>query len=93
MLDYQENNLTIFSVIKSLRHVTGSTQIECGKKIKLPDVIGIYEEDGCWYIYDTNDRGGIVVLDHGNEEDMTEALYRMVLKIEKRLLKELKKKC
>lgn len=78
--------------LETEKHITGSTQIECGKKIKRPDVIGIYEEDGRWYIYDTNDRGGIVVLDHGNEEDMTEALYRMVLKIEKRLLKELKKK-
>lgn len=78
--------------LEAEKHITGGIQIECGKKIKRPDVIGIYEEDGRWYIYDTNDRGGIVVLDHGNEEDMTEALYRMVLKIEKRLLKELKKK-
>ena len=55
-------------------------------------IIGIYEENGCWYIYDTADREKIVVLDHGSEEDMAEALYRRILKIEKRLLKELQKK-
>lgn len=67
------------------QHITGNIQIECGGKCKLPNVLGIYEENDCWYVYDTNDRGGIVVLDHGNEEDMTEALYRRVLKIENRL--------
>ena len=52
--------------------------------------MGIYEEAGTWYVYDTNDRGGVVVLDKGNEDEMTEALYSRVLKAEKRLLKKIK---
>lgn len=47
-----------------------------------------YEESGIWYVYDTNDRGGIVIVDKGGENEMTEALYRRVLKAEKRLLKK-----
>ena len=74
--------------LETEKHITGSIQIECGKKSEFPNILGIYEENGCWYIYDTNDRGGIVVLDHGNEEDMTEALYRRVLRVEKRILKK-----
>lgn len=81
--------------LEAEKHITGSIQIELGKKTASPyvPIIGIYEENGCWYIYDTADREKIVVLDHGSEEDMTEALYRRILKIEKRLLKELQKKC
>ena len=79
--------------LEAEKHITGSIQIECGKKSEFPGILGIYEENGRWYIYHTKDRGGIVVLDHGSEEDMTEALYRRILKIEKRLLKELQKKC
>ncbi len=74
----------------SEKHVTGALQIECGRKVEAPGILGIYEELGIWYVYDTNDRGGIVVLDKGNENEMTEALYRRVLKAEKRLLKKSK---
>lgn len=74
--------------LETEKHITGGIQIECGKKSEFPYILGIYEENGCWYIYDTDDRGGIAVLDHGSEEDMTEALYRRVLKLEKRILKK-----
>ncbi len=76
--------------LKTEKHVVGSLQVECGKKTAAPDVLGIYEEDGIWYVYDTNDRGGVVVLDSGTEEDMTEALYRRVVKAEKRYMKKVK---
>ena len=72
------------------KHIVGALQIECGRKIEAPGVLGIYEESGVWYVYDTNDRGGVVVLDQGNENEMTEALYRRVLKTEKRVLKKMK---
>lgn len=51
-------------------------------------MLGIYEEDGVWYVYHTTDRGEIVVLAEGNENDMTEALYRRILKKEKWYLKK-----
>ena len=72
------------SRLEAKHHITGSIHIECGRKSDVPDALGIYEENGRWYVYDTNDRGGLVVLDQGNEEDMTEALYRRVLKAERR---------
>ena len=74
--------------LSSEGHVVGSLYIKCGEKYQSPDVLGIYEEDGVWYVYDTTDRGEIVVLAEGNENDMTEALYRRVLKKEKRYLKK-----
>ena len=73
--------------LSSERHVVGAIEIVCGEKCESPGVLGIYEEDGVWYVYHTKDRGGIVVLAEGNENDMTERLYRMVLKEEKRYLK------
>lgn len=76
--------------LKAEKHVVGSLQVECGKKTESPNVLGIYEENGTWYVYDTNDRGGVVVLDSGTEDDMTEALYRRVVKAEKRYLKKVK---
>ncbi len=85
--------MTISELKKRLnaeKHVVGSLRVECGKKTESPDVLGIYEENGIWYVYDTNDRGGAVVLDSGTEEDMTEALYRRVVKAEKRYLKKVK---
>lgn len=68
--------------------VVGGLQIICGEKYESPGVLGIYEEDGVWYVYHTTDRGEIVVLTEGNENDMTEALYRRVLKKEKWYLKK-----
>lgn len=68
--------------------VVGALQIECGRKCDYPGVLGIFEEAGVWYVYDTNDRGGIVILDKGNESEMVDALYRRILKIEKRILKK-----
>lgn len=59
------------------------------KKIKASGILGIFEEAGVWYVYDTNDRGRVVVLDKGNEKDMTDALYRRILKTEKRQLKKI----
>ena len=73
--------------LSSEGHVVGSLQIICGEKYESPDVMGIYEEDGVWYVYHTTDRGEIVVLAEGNENDMTERLYRKILKEEKRYLK------
>lgn len=73
--------------LSSERHDIGAIEILCGEKCEAPGVWGIYEEDGVWYVYHSKDRGGIVVLAEGNENDMTERLYRMVLKKEKRYLK------
>lgn len=77
------------------KHFTGSLWIICGEKIESPGILGIYEEDGCWNIYDTDDRGGICVLDHGSEEEMTDAFYQWVLETEEWALKSwtLKKEC
>ncbi|ADL36285.1 hypothetical protein bpr_II348 (plasmid) [Butyrivibrio proteoclasticus B316] len=74
--------------LTSEKHFTGSLQIVFGVKIPSPDILGIYEENGVWYVYDTNDRGGIVILDSGSEADMADALYRRILKIEKRYMKK-----
>ena len=73
--------------LSSERHVVGALRIECGRKYESPGVLGIYEEDGVWYLYDTTDRGEICVIAEGNENDMTEKFYRRVLKEEKRYLK------
>ena len=83
--------MTLIELQKRLsteKHIIGSLQVECGKRTEVPDIIGIYEENGVFYVYDTNDRGGVVILDEGAEEEMTEALYRRVLKVEKRYLKK-----
>ncbi len=74
--------------LSSEGRVIGSLQIICGRKCESPDVMGIYEEDGIWYVYHTDDRGGIVVVDEGNENDMTEDLYRRVLKEKKWYVKK-----
>ncbi|MCM1084006.1 MAG: hypothetical protein NC428_11055 [Clostridium sp.] len=75
--------------LSSERHAVGSLQIICGEKWESPDVLGIYEEDGVWYVYHTTDRGEICVLTEGNENDMTEALYRRILRKEERYLEKL----
>ena len=72
----------------SEQHAVGAIEIVCGEKCEAPGVWGIYEEEGVWYVYHTNDRGGIIVLEEGNESDMTEELYQRVLKKEKRYLKK-----
>ncbi|MCM1084005.1 MAG: hypothetical protein NC428_11060 [Clostridium sp.] len=75
--------------LSSERHAVGSLQIICGEKWESPPgVLGIYEEDGVWYVYDTTDRGEICVLDEGDESDMTEKFYQRVLKEEKWYLKK-----
>lgn len=48
--------------LSSEGRVIGSLQIICGRKCESPDVMGIYEEDGIWYVYHTDDRGGIVIV-------------------------------
>lgn len=66
-------------------------QIVCDEKCEssIPCfVLGIFEENGVWYLYETKERGGILVLDEGNEDYITEKLYRLVLKEEKRCLKK-----
>ena len=63
-------------------------EIICGKKVEAPSVLGIYEEEGMWYIYTTEERGGIIIIKQGSEDEMTEALYKKVLKIEKFYLLE-----
>lgn len=63
-------------------------EIICGKKVDAPSVLGIYEEEGMWYIYTTEERGGIIIIKQGSENEMTEALYKKVLKIEKFYLLE-----
>lgn len=63
-------------------------EIICGKKVDAPSVLGIYEEKGMWYIYTTEERGGIIIIKQGSEDEMTEALYKKVLKIEKFYLLE-----
>lgn len=74
--------------LSSERHAVGAIEILCGEKCESPGVLGIYEEDGVWYVYDTTDRGEICVLDEGNENDMTEEFYQRVLEKEKRYLKK-----
>jgi (2Fe-2S) ferredoxin len=70
------------------KHTTGGIYlIECGEKCEAPGVLGIYEENGVWYVYLTDDRGDIIVVAKGTENDMTDALYRRILKAEKRYLK------
>jgi hypothetical protein len=69
------------------KHILGSLRIECGRRTWAPELFGIYEEDGTWYIYKTDDRGEIIVLAKGNKSDMADALYRRILKAEKRYLK------
>lgn len=54
-------------------------EIICGKKVDAPSVLGIYEEEGMWYIYTTEERGGIIIIKQGSEDEMTEALYEKVL--------------
>lgn len=72
----------------SERHILGALQVVCGEKSRASNVLGIYEENGVWYLYDTDDRGGIVVFDKGDENYITEELYQWVLKEEKRELKK-----
>lgn len=64
-------------------------EVVCGRKIDAPYILGIYEENGISYIYHTKERGGIVIIDQGSEEEMAEALYRRIVKNEKRYLKKL----
>ena len=64
-------------------------EVICGKKIDAPYILGIYEENGISYIYHTKERGGIVIIDQGPEEEMAEALYRRIVKNEKRYLRKL----
>ena len=74
--------------LSSERHVVGAIEIVCGEKCESPGIWGIYEEDGVWYVYHTTDRGEIVVIDEGNENDMTEEFYQYVLDEEKWYLKK-----
>lgn len=67
-------------------HRVGFLRIVCGKKSTLPDVIGIFEEEGLYHVYHTDDRGDIIVSTKGAEEDMVAAFYRRVLKKEIRYL-------
>ena len=53
------------------RHVVGSLLIKCGEKYQSPGVLGIYEEDGVWYVYDTTDRGEIVVFVYSDQTEHT----------------------
>ncbi|MDD6547667.1 hypothetical protein [Blautia massiliensis (ex Durand et al. 2017)] len=74
--------------LEAEKHFTWPLEIACGEKRETPYILGIYEEDNRWYIYDTDEQGRIVILDNGSEEDMTEAFYKRVLQIEKRILKK-----
>ena len=74
--------------LSSERHVVGAIEIVCGEKCESPYVLGIYEEDADWHVYHTTDRGEIVVIDEGNENDMREQIYQYVLDEEKWYLKK-----
>ena len=80
--------LELKNKLASEKHVIGALQIECGRKVEAQGILGIFEESGMWYVYDTNERGDIAILDKGNETEMVDALYRRVLKVEKRLLRK-----
>ena len=80
--------LELKNKLVSEKHVIGALQIECGRKVEAPGILGIFEESGMWYVYATNDRGGVVILDKGSETEMADSLYRRVLKVEKRLLRK-----
>ena len=53
-----------------------------GEKSDSPSILGV------WYIYTTEERGGMIIIKQGSENEMTEALYKKVLKIEKFYLLE-----
>lgn len=73
------------------KHYTGTLEIELGRKCSSPEIIGIYEENGMWFVYETGDRGDIAILDKGSEAQMTKAIYRRILKKEKRLTQNMGK--
>jgi hypothetical protein len=71
------------------KHNTGLLRIECGKQVSFPDTLGLYEENGIFFIYETDDQGKVTVLDEGTEEKIVQIFYNRVLKEEERyLLKE-----
>lgn len=59
-----------------------------GKKSGSPSILGIYEENGVWYIYGTDDRGNIIVYDQGEEEKMVDTMYQEIINNEKFYLKK-----
>ena len=59
-----------------------------GKKSDSPSILGIYEENGVWYIYGTDDRGNIMVYDQGEEEKMVDTMYQEIINNEKFYLKK-----
>lgn len=63
-------------------------EVVCGKKIDAPYILGIYEENGVWYIYGTDDRGNIIVYDQGEEEKMVDTMYQEIINNEKFYLKK-----
>ena len=75
--------------LNSEKLILGAIEVEIGRKCSSPNIIGIFEENGVWSVYDTNDRGGIVILDKGSENDMADALYRRILKIDKKNRKKM----
>ena len=44
--------------------------------------LGIYEDDGLYYIFETGDRGSVYIYENGTEEDIAAAFYRRVIKNE-----------
>lgn len=59
-----------------------------GEKSDSPSILGIYEENGVWYIYGTDDRGNIMVYDQGEEEKMVDTMYQEIINNEKFYLKK-----
>ena len=70
-------------------HITSPYRdIVYGKKSDSPSILGIYEENGVWYIYGTDDRGNIMVYDQGEEEKMVDTMYQEIINNEKFYLKK-----
>ena len=69
----------------------GSIQVRINEKCFSPNILGIFKGNNIFFIYDTNDRGNLIILDKGNENDMCNALHRRLKKIDVRNRKKYKK--
>lgn len=67
------------SKLNSEHLYTGALKVVYQKQ-DIPNVIGVFERDGTWYLYDTNERGNAFILDSGTEETIVDALYRRIIK-------------
>ncbi len=48
-------------------------------KLFTPNVLGLYEENGKWVVYDTDCVGKVDILGRGNLTNMTDLLYKRLV--------------